>query len=147
MHSSTCGNPPDVQSSTRVEETVDNGVVVCARSYTDGTFTGSSTPCRASASRVLSASTIGRVFHSSASRYPGASASVRAHRVSVCRDRVATSVDKYTAPGSAVISAPAPMEEYTSRQRQPCSERQRQWTGTSCQRQRLRTCTSRQCQP
>ena len=40
----TCGNPLDVQSSTRVEETAGYGVVVCARSYTDGTFTGSSTP-------------------------------------------------------------------------------------------------------
>ena len=37
-------NPPDVQSSTQEEETVDYGAVVCARSYTGGTFTGSSTP-------------------------------------------------------------------------------------------------------
>ena len=69
-----------------MEETVDYGVVVCARSYTDGTFTGS----RASASRVLSASTIGRVFHSSASRYPGASASGRAYRASDSRVRSAS---------------------------------------------------------
>ena len=81
---------------------------MCARSYTDETFTGSSTPV--APALVLSASTTGRVFHSSASRDPGASASVRAHRVSVSRDCDANASEEHIALATAMFGAPAPVD-------------------------------------
>ena len=57
---------------------------------------------RVSDSRVQSASASGRAHH----------ASGRAHRASTSRDLGATSVDKYTAPASVVISAPVPVDGY-----------------------------------
>ena len=114
--------------------------VVCARSYTDGTFTGSSTPVAPALAVVLSASAIGRVFHSRASRDPGASASARAHRVSVSRDCDANASEDLIALATAVFGAPAPVDRHIT----PVDEHiarapaviavQRLWTSTLRQR-------------